>query len=103
MANKKLPSGRKSGGRSAVSKNNRVAINADATGVMISDLPAAEALTGMELIPVVQAGETRKAEVEKIATLIPSGPKGDKGDAGADGVGISDITIETEPFSEPEP
>ncbi|WP_053091613.1 MULTISPECIES: prophage tail fiber N-terminal domain-containing protein [Serratia] len=58
---------------------------------LISALPAAEVLTGEELFPVVQAGETRKAGVEQIAVLIPAGPKGDagpqgeKGDAGADG------------------
>ncbi|CAI0869756.1 Collagen triple helix repeat (20 copies) [Serratia marcescens] len=94
MANKKLPSGRKSGGRSAASKMNRVAIKADATGVMISDLPAAEVLTGAELFPVVQAGETRKADIEQITALIPAGtdgkdgapgevgPQGEKGDKG---------------------
>ena len=103
MANKKLPTGRKPGGRSAASKMNRVAIKADATGVMISDLPAAEVLTGDELFPVVQAGETRKAGIEQIAALIPTGPKGEKGDAGVNGVGISDITIETEPFVISEP
>jgi hypothetical protein len=58
---------------------------------LISALPAAEVLTGEELFPVVQSGETRKAGVEQIAVLIPAGPKGDagpqgeKGDAGADG------------------
>ncbi|MEN4050136.1 hypothetical protein P9A10_16050 [Serratia marcescens] len=94
MANKKLPSGRKSGGRSAASKMNRVAIKADATGVMISDLPAAEVLTGAELFPVVQAGETRKADIEQITALIPAGadgkdgapgevgPQGEKGETG---------------------
>ncbi len=94
MANKKLPSGRKSGGRSAASKMNRVAIKADATGVMISDLPAAEVLTGAELFPVVQAGETRKADIEQITVLIPAGadgkdgapgevgPQGEKGETG---------------------
>lgn len=94
MANKKLPSGRKPGGRSAASKMNRVAIKADATGVMISDLPAAEVLAGAELIPVVQAGETRKADIEQITALIPAGadgkdgapgevgPQGEKGETG---------------------
>ncbi|MGO3395309.1 MAG: hypothetical protein ACTINL_02290 [Serratia proteamaculans] len=94
MANKKLPSGRKSGGRSAASKMNRVAIKADVTGVMISDLPAAEVLTGAELFPVVQAGETRKADIEQITALIPAGadgkdgapgevgPQGEKGETG---------------------
>lgn len=82
MANKKLPSGRKSGGRSAASKMNRVAIKADATGVMISDLPAAEVLTGAELFPVVQAGETRKADIEQITALIPAGADGKDGSPG---------------------
>ncbi|AQT55393.1 hypothetical protein AR325_26475 [Serratia marcescens] len=82
MANKKLPSGRKSGGRSAASKMNRVAIKSDATGVMISDLPIADALTGAELFPVVQAGETRKADIEQITALIPSGADGKDGSPG---------------------
>ncbi len=85
MANKKLPSGRKPGGRSAGSKMNRVAIKADATGVMISDLPAAEALIGVELFPVVQAGETRKAEIEQITALIPAGADGKDGAPGEAG------------------
>ncbi|EPN2806506.1 hypothetical protein ACTWOG_004236 [Serratia marcescens] len=94
MANKKLPSGRKSGGRAAASKMNRVAISADATGVTISDLPAAETLLGAELFPVVQAGETRKADIKQITALIPAGadgkdgapgeigPQGEKGETG---------------------
>ena len=35
-------------------------------GVKISELPAASALTGDELIPVVQAGETRKAAISAL-------------------------------------
>lgn len=85
MANKKLPSGRKPGGRSAATKMNRVAIKADATGVMISDLPAAETLIGVELFPVVQAGETRKAAIEQVTALIPAGADGKDGVPGEAG------------------
>ena len=37
-------------------------------GVKISELPAASALAGDELIPVVQAGETRKAAISALPT-----------------------------------
>ncbi len=37
-------------------------------GVKISELPAASALAGDELIPVVQGGETRKAAVSALPT-----------------------------------
>jgi len=37
-------------------------------GVKISELPAATALVGTELFPVVQAGETRQAAVSALTT-----------------------------------
>lgn len=77
-------------------------------GLPVSGLPAAVDLTEADYFPVVQkitAGgeETRRATMKQMKTLIPAGPKGEKGDAGVNGVGISDITIETEPFVIPDP
>lgn len=74
----------------------------------VSGLPAAVDLTEADYFPVVQkitAGgeETRRATMKQIKALIPMGPKGEKGDAGADGVGISDITIEAVAFITPDP
>jgi len=37
-------------------------------GVKISELPAASALAGTELIPVMQGGETRQAAVSALTT-----------------------------------
>ena len=41
--------------------------------VKISQLPAAEALTGEELIPLIQNGETRKSPVSTISAVQPAG------------------------------
>lgn len=73
-----------------------------------SELESAGALTGGELLAVSQkdtkgAWQSRKLSLDKVKEFIPAGEKGPKGDAGADGVSISDITIETEPFVMPDP
>ncbi|CAA0322347.1 hypothetical protein I4495_16005 [Klebsiella oxytoca] len=77
MANKKLPGGRKSAGRVSTSAQKLVALKAGATGIAISELPAAEKLSGVERFPVVQDKETRGASVEQIKELIPAGKTGD--------------------------
>ena len=51
--------------------------------VKISQLPAADALTGAEFVPVVQAGVTKKAPAS--ALVGPAGPAGAAGADGADG------------------
>lgn len=76
MANKKLPGGRKSAGRVSTSPQKLVALKAGATGIAISELPAAEKLAGVERFPVVQDKETRGATVEQIKELIPVGESG---------------------------
>lgn len=76
MANKKLPGGRKSAGRVSTSAQKLVALKAGATGIAISELPAAEKLAGVERFPVVQDKETRGATVEQIKELIPVGESG---------------------------
>lgn len=76
MANKKLPGGRKSAGRVSTSAQKLVALKSGATGIAISELPAAQKLTGVERIPLVQDKETRGATVEQIKELIPAGETG---------------------------
>lgn len=76
MANKKLPGGRKSAGRVSTSAQKLVALKAGATGIAISELPAAQKLTGVERFPLVQDKETRGATVEQIKELIPAGETG---------------------------
>lgn len=77
MANKKLPGGRKSAGRISTSAQKLVSLKAGAVGVAISELPAAEELTGAERFPVVQGKETRGATVEQVKNLIPAGDAGE--------------------------
>ena len=77
MANKKLPGGRKSAGRVSTSAEKLFSLKAGAVGVAISELPAAEELTGAERFPVVQGKETRGATVEQVKTLIPAGDAGE--------------------------
>lgn len=51
----------------------------------ITELDPAAELTGAEIIPVVQDGETRKSTILEIVALIPAGeqgPQGEKGDTG---------------------
>lgn len=76
MANKKLPGGRKSAGRISTSAQKLVSLKAGAVGVAISELPAAEELTGAERFPVVQGKETRGATIEQVINLIPTGEAG---------------------------
>lgn len=90
-----------------ISKETQVKAASD-EGLPVSGLPAAVDMNETDYFPVVQkitAGgeETRRATMKQMKALIPMGPKGEKGDAGADGVGISDITIETETFQTPDP
>jgi len=77
MANKKLPGGRKSAGRVSTSAEKLFSLKAGAVGVAISELPAAEELTGAERFPVVQGKETRGATVEQVKKLIPAGDAGE--------------------------
>jgi hypothetical protein len=77
MANKKLPGGRKAAGRVSTSAEKLVSLKAGAVGVAISELPAAEELTGAERFPVVQGKETRGATVEQVKNLIPAGAAGE--------------------------
>lgn len=42
-------------------------------GTKISELPAADALTGTEFLPGVQGGQTKKATAAQIVTLVKSG------------------------------
>lgn len=70
-----------------------------------SELESAGVLTGGELLAVSQkdtkgAWQSRKLSLDKVKEFIPAG---EKGEPGADGVGISDITIETESFMAPDP
>lgn len=51
----------------------------------LSKLPSVDALTGAELIPVVQERETRTAVIEQIAALIPAGKNGAPGEDGPQG------------------
>ncbi|EMH4072748.1 collagen-like protein [Serratia marcescens] len=51
----------------------------------LSKLPSVDALTGAELIPVVQERETRTAVIEQIAALIPAGKDGAPGEDGPQG------------------
>ncbi|MDZ7320765.1 hypothetical protein N4G41_03860 [Kosakonia sacchari] len=76
MANKKLPGGRKSAGRISTSAEKLVMVKKGSAGVAISELPAADKITGAELFPVVQEKETRGATVGQIQDLIPAGETG---------------------------
>ncbi len=57
--------------------------------IEISALPAATALTGTELVPVVQGGVTSQSTADAVSTLV----QGDIPDVEADA--LSDITVDT--------
>lgn len=76
MANKKLPGGRKSAGRVSASEAKLVSLKTGAVGVAISELPAAESLSGIERFPVVQGKETRGATIDQVKEMIPAGAAG---------------------------
>ena len=53
----------------------------------ISQLPLATGVTGVDVVPIVQGGVTRRATIASIAAVGPTGPAGATGAAGQSIVG----------------